>query len=163
MRPFRFGGRQECGLFPGTENLPGIASFCLAVKLHLTGFLEEHRRLEVLSREGLAMLRDAAFDFDLESPPDRAAGVLCISLPWVRDMEGLLFFLTQEHICISRFSACSATVTGQSRILLAMGRSSKRAATSLRIALGRFSKREDLFRLARAIEGYRAASRHSTR
>jgi cysteine desulfurase len=149
LRPFRFGGHQEDGLFPGTENSPGIAAMAAAVRLLSEEFHNDEKRLSVLIREGLAALDAAGVTYELESPDNRVAGVACISLPWVKDMEKLSLDLNRSRICISRFSACSARITGPSRILSAMGRTQTRSMTSLRIALGRFNKREDLYLLAK--------------
>jgi len=87
-----------------------------------------------------------------KNPDDAVPGVLCVSLPWAKNMESLMHRLNRELICISRFSACTSSVTGPSRILLEMGVPKERDAASLRISLGRWSKRQDFFRLAEALE-----------
>jgi cysteine desulfurase len=151
IRPTRFGGHQEDGLFPGTENTPGIAALASAIVIHKKVFHEESMRLSVLADEFLLKLEQMQVTYHLESPADRAPGVLCISLPGYNDMEKLVFGLNNMNICISRFSACTARINGPSRVLSAMGRSLKRSSTSLRISCGRFNRREDLDTLARAI------------
>lgn len=155
LRPTRFGGYQNDGLFPGTENTPGIAALSEAIGILKNTITDEGRRLQVLINDGLAILQNRGLDIRIESPKDRAPGVVCISLPWVKDMEALLFYLNTNLICISRFSACSTRVTGPSKILSAMGKPVKRRLTSLRIALGRWSKRDDFFRLAAVLKEYR--------
>jgi cysteine sulfinate desulfinase/cysteine desulfurase-like protein len=63
-----------------------------------------------------------------------------------------MYGLIKQNICISRFSACTNRVDGPSAILTAMNRPVERASTSLRISLGRWSKREDFFYLANAMK-----------
>lgn len=161
IRPFRFGGHQEGSLFPGTENTPGIAALSRAVQLHAAAFREEQHRLQVLDKELQDILERQGVDCVMLSLPRRAAGVLNFSLPWVQDMEELLLELNQQKICISRFSACANRVDGPSRVLSAMGVPLERAATSLRVALGRFSKREDLYYLARVLSELQKKQRDS--
>ncbi|MEW5814615.1 MAG: aminotransferase class V-fold PLP-dependent enzyme [Spirochaetota bacterium] len=147
LTPFRYGGNQEDGLFPGTENTPGIAALSASIDIIKKRFQEESLYISVLSREGISILTNSSYPCILESPENAAPGILCVSLPWVNDMENLLFTLNQKSICISRFSACTVKATGPSGVLLAMGRPLERAEKSLRISLGRWSKREDFHRL----------------
>lgn len=152
LKRHRFGGLQMDGIFPGTENTPGIASLTRAVELAAREFGNEQQRLSRLSEEALALLTQTGVDYMLESPPRRIPGVLCLSLPWAGNMEDLLFNLNENHICISRFSACTPRVRGPSAVLTAMGREKKRAERSLRISFGRFSKREDFYLLAKVLK-----------
>ncbi len=155
LRPFRFGGPQEEGLFPGTENLPGILALARAVELLSSRFSQDEAMLRALENDGRRILESSELEYVWESPPHKVGGVFCVSLPWVSDMEDLLFFLNGKHIFLSRFSACTGRVDGASRVLLAMGRPVHRASTSLRIALGRESLRKDIFALASALKEYR--------
>ena len=152
LRPHRFGGSQEGGLFPGTENVPGIASFGAAVGILEERFTGERKHTATLTAEGWKILSGRRFPVLKESPDDAVPGVLCVSLPWAKNMENLMHMLNRELICVSRFSACTSSVTGPSRILLEMGVPKERAAASLRISLGRWSTRQDFFRLAEALE-----------
>ena len=152
IRHLRFGGSQEGGLFPGTENIPGAAALSEALRLMKETQEQDHRMLSTLNREGLAILENAGIEFSLESPEDSAPGVVCISLKRAAEMEELLFGLNSRNICISRFSACSERLSGPSKILSEMGRPAGRAGRSLRIAAGRWSRRDDYFKLARALK-----------
>jgi cysteine desulfurase len=152
---FRAGGHQENGMFPGTENIPGIASFSSAVDIMKKEFTQEEQRLKILSSEGLNILTKNFPEIILESPEDRVPGVLSISLPWVNNMEEYIFHLNKNNICLSRFSACSGRITGPSNILLAMNRPMERASNSLRISFGRWSKRDDFFYLVNAMKSFK--------
>ncbi|OHE59867.1 MAG: hypothetical protein A2Y36_04880 [Treponema sp. GWA1_62_8] len=148
---FRRGGTQEGGLFPGTENVPGIAAFAEAAKLLQGSIAEESRMLRVLEKDFLRDLGLKSVPFIEESHEEHAAGVFCLSFPWISDMEAFMLELARLGICVSRFSACSSRVDGPSRVLAAMGVDPIRSSRSMRIGIGRFTVREDLFALSRAL------------
>ena len=152
LRPLRFGGSQEGGFFPGTENIPGAAALAEALKLMKKEQNDELRMLQALCRDGLLILEKAGISFNVESPQQHAPGILCLSLQDASDMEELLFGLNSRNICISRFSACSERLNGPSSILQAMGRPARRSGNSIRIAIGRQSRRDDFFKLAAALK-----------
>jgi cysteine desulfurase len=148
----RFGGSQEGGFFPGTENVPGAAALSEALSLMKTEQPEELRMLSALGRDGLTILEKAGVPFTLESPANSAPGVLCISLKDRPDMEKLILNLNSMNICLSRFSACTERLNGPSNTLSAMGRAPERTGSSIRISLGRWSRRDDFFKLAAALK-----------
>lgn len=152
LRPRRFGGSQEGGLFPGTENIPGIAAFGAAAAILQKNRRDEHQMLATLTREGLGILENSGIEFYNESPVDAVPGILCLSFPWVENMETFLHSLNKRQIFLSRFSACTDGVVGESRILKAMGVPLKRAEHSIRISFGRWNRRDDFFQLAKALK-----------
>lgn len=171
LTPFRFGGSQQSGIFPGTENTPGIAALSRAFELLSADFAGEQARLRQLTKEGLDILRSAGIEFIVESSGWNAGGsrsadqadtgvpgVLCLSFPWIGNMEEAMFELDRRQICVSRFSACTSRIAGPSPVLLAMGRPKRRCETSLRISIGRFSKRDDFFRLAEVLRDLKGKS-----
>jgi cysteine desulfurase len=146
LAAYRDGGGQEEGLFPGTVDGPGAAALAEALAILGREGSEERRAAAVLIEELYRLLAAAGVPFQREAPAGAAAGMTNLSFPSVRSMEGLLMHLHRAGVCVSRFSACADSVSGPSAILTAMGRPPGRARTSLRIALGRFSKREDILR-----------------
>ncbi|MCL2793211.1 MAG: aminotransferase class V-fold PLP-dependent enzyme [Spirochaetaceae bacterium] len=154
LKPFRYGGNQENGLFPGTENTPAISAFAKSVEYLSINFKSEISRLKTLTDEGLKILQSLPYKIILESPENRTPGILCLSLPEVKEIEPFMDFLYLKGICISRFSACSENEKAPSEILTAMGCPPERAKKSIRISTGIYSKREDYFALADAIKEY---------
>ncbi|MDC7223412.1 MAG: aminotransferase class V-fold PLP-dependent enzyme [Spirochaetales bacterium] len=153
IEPFRWGG-SGAELFPGTANLPGIALLGKGLEL-----LEEEREaaqisLKTLTAEAEQILSQCRTRVIRESPADSVPGVLCLSLPEVKDWEEFFLHLGERRVCVSRFSACTGTVEGDSLVLTAMGVPSERASSSLRISFGRMSKRQDFFALKEAIDSY---------
>ncbi|MFA6506875.1 MAG: aminotransferase class V-fold PLP-dependent enzyme [Treponemataceae bacterium] len=152
LRPFRYGGGQENGLFPGTENVPGIAAFAEAAKILAENLKNERMMMNALERDFFTACEQRGVPVEKESAGDHAPGVFCLSFPWISDMEEFMTGLARKGVCVSRFSACSDRADGPSKTLLAMGRTKERAKRSLRIGLGRFSAREDVIALARSLE-----------
>lgn len=150
LAPHREGGGQEGGLFPGTVDGPGAAALAEALTLLGREGAEERRAAAVLVEELYRRLSAAGVPHRREAPASAAPGMTNLSFPGLRSMEGFLLHLHRAGICVSRFSACADSISGPSAILTAMGRPPARARTSLRIALGRFSRREDILRFAAA-------------
>ncbi len=154
MEHSRWGGNQENGYFPGTENTPGIAAMAEAFTLLGKNSASEYKRLKTLTAEGISILNNLPFSIVIESPSIRVPGVLCLSFPEIYDIEDFIEFLIHNNICVSRFSACSDNVKGISQVLTAMGRPEERASRSLRLSLGLFSRRDDFFRFSEVIKNY---------
>lgn len=158
LRPCRYGGGQEGGLFPGTENVGGVAAFAEGARILAAALREESVLLGALEKDFFALCAKGGLELAMESPEDHAPGIFCVSLPWAGEMETLMTGLARAGLCLSRFSACADRVDGPSRVLMAMGRSREAACRSLRIGLGRFSLREDLAVLVRELAAAREAA-----
>lgn len=159
LRPFRYGGKQEGGIFPGTQNVPGIAAATEALRILSQELPDELKILRTLSREGEEILQKETDAIEINTPENKAAGILNISLKNVSDMENFIMELSLNGICLSRFSACHGRLKPPSEILLEMGYTETRASFSLRISCGRFNNRDDFFRLARFIKNYQPTHR----
>ncbi|HBE03347.1 MAG: hypothetical protein A2096_06175 [Spirochaetes bacterium GWF1_41_5] len=154
LRPFRFGNPACTGLFPGTANIPGIYALGQAVSLLSAEIRNDIKHLTGLSEEFTVMLESSGFEYYIETGRQRAPGFFLVSIPAITDMEDFFLFLAGKNICLSRFSACTSRVSGPSKILTLMGRNRERACSSLRISMGRFTQRSDLFKLLQAVRGY---------
>lgn len=154
--PVLYGGGQERGLRPGTENVPSCCAMGLAAQLlfadrrrlwdHWTGLREEFFS-QVEKVEGLC----------INSPPDSAPYIMNLSVPGVRS-ETMIHFLEDQDIYISSGSACSRGA--KSHVLTAMGLSSARIDSALRLSMGKFTTREDILAAAAAIaQGARTLAR----
>lgn len=153
LNRFKHERKQEGGFFPGTQNMPGIAACAEAITLLSD---DEISRLKVLHNEGLKILQNEVPGIVVNTPSGSQTGILNISLMEknVDLMEELIMAMAEEQICVSRFSACNGKIKIPSRILTEMGFSYERAMTSLRISCGRFSNRDDFFRLARFLKNW---------
>jgi cysteine desulfurase len=154
LKPTRFGGSDNASLFPGTANIPGIALIGRGLEFLGQDSRLNQKILENLTKEAESILKGAKREIIRESPPDSVPGILCISLPTLDEMENFFLHLAERRICISRFSACTGNVMEKSAILTAMGVPANRAARSLRLSFGKFTKRQDFFALREAINSY---------
>jgi cysteine desulfurase len=136
LRPLLFGGGQERGMRPGTEDVAGAAGFAAAATA------AEAERVEAMARIGA--LRDRLEAGLLRSIPGlvvNAAGVprlptlSNLSVPGA-DPEALLIGLDLEGIAASSGSACSSGAVEPSHVLTAMGIAPHLAGPSVRFSLG---------------------------
>lgn len=142
--PHTFGGGQEKGLRSGTENTVGIASFGASVNelMREDGFLKMSE-LYNYAKERLSQYK--------ENIPQKACpSILNISLEGYRS-EIILHSLSREGIFVSSGSACSSH-SGKSGVLTAFGLDDKEADGAIRISMSRFNTKDDIDKLAKALE-----------
>ena len=134
----------------------GIMKYILArgIQKHQKKREEMNRRLSIQENECLHFWNKAGIPYVLESPQKKVPGVLNISLKADIDMEDLFLYLANHNICISRFSACTGSVTGESSILTQMNRSTERSSRSLRLSGGRGTNSADWLRAGKIINDY---------
>ncbi|MFP4364501.1 MAG: cysteine desulfurase family protein [Spirochaetia bacterium] len=148
--PFR--SSEQENLFPGTVNLQGIAGITKAVEILSEELKDDLKEQKVLIDELIRLLTKQKVPYFLESPEMRAPGIACLSFPDITNIEDFMFHLSRDQISVSRFSACTKSIEGASGILLNMHREKNRAETSIRVSLGRQSKREDILRFVSSVE-----------
>src|SRR3989344_4450450 len=111
IEPIMFGGSQERGLRPGTENTTLISGFAKAIEL-----VNKNKDRE---SERLVSLRDYAISKILKETPDshlngdareRLPNNMNVSFDGA-DGEALVLGLDQRGICVSTGSACTTTET----------------------------------------------------
>ncbi|HYH81006.1 MAG TPA: cysteine desulfurase family protein [Longimicrobium sp.] len=136
LRPLLFGGGQERGLRPGTEDVASAAGFAAAAQA------AEAQREQAMARIGA--LRDRLEAGLRERVPglvvnaagaERLPTVSNVSVPGA-DPEALLMSLDLEGIAASSGSACSSGAVAPSHVLTAMGIPPELAGPSVRFSLG---------------------------
>lgn len=137
------GGGQERGKRAGTENLPGIIGLAAALKdvqenmqqntAYITG-------LRDALRNGLDKIDGAGFNGSLEHC---LPGTVNYSFQGVNG-EALLSLLSNEGICCSSGSACSAGSLEPSHVLLALGLSHETARSALRFSLCEYNTMDEV-------------------
>ena len=143
IRPLMYGGHQERGRRPGTENVPGIVSMGKAAELALRHLPDEERvralrdRLEsaILSRFSNVQLNGAK---DARVPNTTNVGFEYI------EGEAILLYLNEKGIAASSGSACSSGSLEPSHVLRAMGVPFTAAHGSIRFSLSRFTTEEEI-------------------
>lgn len=137
------GGGQERGKRSGTENLPGIIGLAAALKdaqenmqqntAYITG-------LRTALRNGLDKIDGASFNGSREHC---LPGTVNYSFQGVNG-EALLSLLSNEGICCSSGSACSAGSLESSHVLLALGLSKETAQSALRFSLCEYNTMDEV-------------------
>ncbi len=143
IRPLMYGGHQERGRRPGTENVPGIVAMGKAAELALRHLPDEERvralrdRLEsaILSRFSNVQLNGAK---DARVPNTTNVGFEYI------EGEAILLYLNEKGIAASSGSACSSGSLEPSHVLRAMGVPFTAAHGSIRFSLSRFTTEEEI-------------------
>lgn len=143
IRSLFFGGEQEFGLRPGTENLPAILGLAAAI--------------DMLSQQGLAcdlhvkQLRDyfekkLIEDVGLVEINGDENRVCNVSNVYFKGLDGetLLIQLDQHGILASHGSACSSGSIEPSKVLIAMGFARQRAKGSIRFSFSRLNTFEEV-------------------
>ena len=137
------GGGQERGKRAGTENLPGIMGLAAALKEAQENMQANTQYIASLRdalRNGLDKIAGASFNGSREHC---LPGTINYSFAGVNG-EALLSLLSNEGICCSSGSACSAGSLEPSHVLLALGLSHELAQSALRFSLGEYNTMDEV-------------------
>lgn len=137
------GGGQERGKRAGTENLPGIIGLTAALndaQEHMQQNTAYITDLRDALRNGLDKIDGASFNGSREHC---LPGTVNYSFQGVNG-EALLSLLSNEGICCSSGSACSAGSLEPSHVLLALGLSHETAQSSLRFSLCEYNTMDEV-------------------
>lgn len=137
------GGGQERGKRAGTENLPGIIGLAAALKdaqEHMQQNTAYITGLRDALRNGLDKIDGASFNGSREHC---LPGTINYSFQGVNG-EALLSLLSNEGICCSSGSACSAGSLEPSHVLLALGLSHETAQSALRFSLCEYNTMDEV-------------------
>lgn len=137
------GGGQERGKRAGTENLPGIIGLAAALKDAQENMQQNTAYITALRdalRNGLDKIDGADFNGSREHC---LPGTVNYSFRGVNG-EALLSLLSNEGICCSSGSACSAGSLKPSHVLLALGLSHETAQSALRFSLCEYNTMDEV-------------------
>jgi len=152
LAPIITGGGQEFSLRSGTENLPAIVGFAKATEIAAKMRIKEGARLAILQKYLFGGLRSIFPNSRINgSTKNRLPNNLNILFPGYAATD-LLIGLDLAGIAVSAGSACAASANKPSQVLAAIGLSSQEAKSSLRITLGRQTKKADLNRLLQELK-----------
>ena len=148
ITPLLFGGSQDRGRRPGTENVAMSVGLARAVELAVADREAECARLE--------RLRDTLESALLARVPDavvhgrgapRAPHILNVSVPGT-DSESMLMALDLQGVACSAGSACQSGSIDPSHVLTAIGVPHELAAASVRFSLGALTTEAHVTRVA---------------
>lgn len=137
----RFGGGQERGRRPGTENGAALVGFATAVEWALQDREAEATRIAALRDRFEASLPADAVIFGAQAP--RLPNTSNFALPGLT-AETAVIAMDLEGFAISSGAACSSGKVRSSRVLAAMGVAPELARAALRVSFGHESKASDV-------------------
>ncbi len=141
IEAWQHGGGHEFKLRSGTENIPGILGFAMAVKNASSGNVKRMKKL-----------RDKLIDGVLKIPDSKLNGPtgdkrLCnnanFSFKYVEG-EAIGGYLDARNVCSSTGSACSSHNLEPSHVLMALGMPVEDAHGSLRLSLSKHTSEEEI-------------------
>ena len=134
-----YGGEQENGRRPGTENVLGIIAMASALKEETKKDKEYVWKLNRKIKNGLSEIDNAHINSDDYTLP----GHISVSFDGI-DGEVLLFYLDLNHVYVSSTSACSSHSVEPSRTLKAIGLSDSMAKSTVRISINNNNTEEEI-------------------
>ncbi|MEG1476844.1 MAG: cysteine desulfurase family protein [Oscillospiraceae bacterium] len=148
IEPVLFGGGQERGMRPGTENIAFAAAFAKAAEL---ANADLHRQMSHVEGLNSFLWKELSYIPDIirNSPPDAVCGIANFSVANIKS-ETMLHFLESRDIFVSGGSACSKGA--KSHTLSAMGLDDNRIDTALRISIGAYNTEDDITALISSLK-----------
>jgi cysteine desulfurase len=136
VEPMQFGGSQNRGVRPGTENVAAAVGLARAAELAVEELDTEMPKLErmrdQLQHELEARIPDAVIN---GAGAPRAPHILNISVPGT-DSESMLMALDMAGVACSSGSACQSGTVDPSHVLEAIGVPRELAIAAVRMSLG---------------------------
>ncbi|PFG14251.1 cysteine desulfurase family protein [Bacillus sp. es.036] len=142
LLPLLSGGGQEREIRSGTENGPGIVAMAKALRLYLNRAKTQKRMLETLRTHVFAEL-SIIEGIELNSSMSGAPHIVNFSVPGIKP-EVLIHALEEKEIYVSTRSACSSKTAEISHVLAAIGLTTIRARSAIRISLSFETTKEQI-------------------
>lgn len=132
-----YGGGQEGGLRPGTENVPGIVGAAAAIQEAQAGQVKRATSVAAVRDAGLRYIAERLPQAILNGPTgaERLANNINISLPGF-DTEYAVVWLDTHGVAASTKSACAGAGSGKSHVVFALTGDEARASSTIRLSLG---------------------------
>jgi len=151
LQPQLFGGFQQEGLRPGTENVALAVGFHTALELAVRDLPERAARMLAL-RDQLeqSVVAEVADTVIVGKDAPRLPNTSCISFPGL-DRQALVMALDMAGVACSTGSACASGSSEPSPTLVAMGLPKAVVEGAIRLSLGAFTTAEEVAEAARRI------------
>lgn len=143
--PIMFGGGQEAGLRPGTENVMAIVGAAEAISYATKDYKERADKVSRLRDEVIALIYEMLSEAIINGPSgeERLANNINLSLPGF-DTEYAVIFLDSHGIAVSTKSACAGAGSGMSHVVKEMTGDIVRAKATIRLSLGEDTTKEEM-------------------
>lgn len=150
-RSMFYGGGQESGVRPGTENVPGIVAIGAAAEIAVRNMdhnWEHSQKLRSLFVDCMESAMPGLYRINGGSHV--LPNIISLTVPGVNG-ESLLLMLDHHGIRVSAGSACSASSEGVSHVLHGIRMPDEDAACTIRISIGFETTESDIKRTVDAI------------
>lgn len=128
-----FGGHQQLGFRPGTENVYGIGAMSKALAYSNSIIEKFQYNSLLLKKELINLLNEYKIDY-LINGIQNYDGIISITIKGI-DNEALVNYLDLNDICISYGSACNTGDLTPSHVLKSIGLSDEYANSTIRLSL----------------------------
>jgi cysteine desulfurase len=155
VAPTLFGGGQESGLRPGTENTAGIVGASVALEEAQKDFKKRAEKVVKVRDAGIAHLLKEIPRAVLNGPvsEDRLANNINISIPGL-DTEFATVVLDKHGFAVSTKSACAGAGGGESKVVSAISGDPARSRSTLRISLSPETTLQNLKDLTKVLKNH---------
>lgn len=146
LPPLLLGGEQELKRRPGTENVPAISGFGVAVKESNIDKKEQQKKYQNLQNIIINKLKHDHVDFEVNGSISGSVSHHVLNL-WLKGIDTALAItnLDLAGFAVSGGSACTAGSLHPSHVLAAMySESSPRLRESIRVSFSRFTSEDDV-------------------
>ena len=144
LTPMIYGGGQQKGIRPGTENVPGIAGIGKAVELTVKHQKETFEKLrEIKDHFTRELLKIDGVVINGSTGDKGAPHILNAGFSGVR-AEVLLHSLEEDGIYVSSGSACASNHPGISETLKGIGVSDEYITSSIRFSFSEFTTMDEI-------------------
>lgn len=161
IQALQYGGSQEKGLRPGTENVAAIVGFGKAAELaedELQARQQHMRTLRDALEAGLNKFDNVTI---FAQQAERLPNTVQFGVDGFNG-ETLLMQLDRKAIAVSSGSACTSGKTEPSHVLTAMKVPQVLADSAIRVSLGKNNSMSDVEKLLSALSDIIEVNRHST-
>ena len=144
-----FGGEQEFGLRPGTQNVSGIVGLGKAAEY----IRENNEKI----RECIKNLADIFYEGVSNIPNTKVvynrqfSKVISVFVGGV-DAMSLVLNLSNNNVFVSAGAACSSHDVSPSRVLIAAGRSKDEASSTIRVSFSELNTKEEVYSSIKVFE-----------
>jgi len=142
IKPIFYGGKQEKGLRPGTQNVPAIVGFGCASQIIGNSLKSEMNHIRTL-REKMEnkLIKNIPEIVVNGQNASRVPGTISLTISGIPS-DMLIANLT--NVCVSNGSACNSGALEPSHVLLAMKLRQEEAENTIRISIGRYTTEIDI-------------------
>lgn len=146
LTPLMYGGTHEGGFRAGTENVPAIVGFSVALKMAHQQVSATSKKISSIATLFAKELARAAPTAELNGPAigeHRLPNNLNFYFPGI-DGETLVLYLSEQGVMCATGSACTTATGEPSHVLVALGYSLERSKSSVRFTFGAATTRSNV-------------------